>query len=123
MSRVEAPESVVWLQAKLAKGPRREHELATEAHGAGLPWAAVESAKSKLGLVVTVQSGARKVAGRRPLAWATKQQCDELNLEVWRPGATPEAAKKRPAGGIRRYALQESLRARGQRVMDDSHDK
>jgi hypothetical protein len=123
MSRVEAPESVVWLRAKLAKGPRREPELVTEAHGAGLAWAAVESAKSTLGLVVTVQGGARKVAGRRPLVWATKRQCDELNLEVWRPGATPEAVKKQPVGGFRRHALQESLRARGQRVMDDSHDE
>jgi len=123
MSRVEAPESVVWLRAKLAKGPRREPELVTEAHGAGLAWAAVESAKSTLGLVVTVQGGARKVAGRRPLVWATQQQCDELNLEVWRPGATLEAVKKQPVGGFRRHALQESLRARGQRVMDDSHDE
>jgi hypothetical protein len=123
MSRVEVPESVVWLTAKLAKGPRREPELATEAHGAGLPWAAVESAKTTLGLVVTVQSGVRKVAGRRPLVWATKQQCEDLHLEVWRPGGTPEAVKKRPVGGFRRYAVQESLRARGQRVMDDSHDK
>ena len=122
MSRVEVPESVEWLRAKLAKGPRRQPELATEAHGAGLPWAAVESAKATLGLVVTVQSGVRKRTGRRPLVWATKQQCDELNLEIWRPDAPPEAGRKRPVGSFQRSALQESLRARGQRVMDDSHD-
>jgi hypothetical protein len=123
MSRNESPESVAWLRAKLAKGPRRQPELETEAHGAGLPWAAVESAKTKLGIVVTVQGGARKVAGRRPLVWATKRQCDELNLEVWRPGAPPEAGKKRPVGSFQRYTLQASLRARGQQVMDDSHNE
>jgi hypothetical protein len=123
MSRVEASESVAWLRAKLAKGPRRPAELATEAHGAAIPWATVESAKATLGLVVTVQGGLRKSAGRRPLVWATKQQCDELSLEVWRPGTTPEGGKKRAAHSFHQYALQESLRARGQRVMDESHDK
>jgi hypothetical protein len=123
MSRVEVSESVVWLGAKLAKGPRRQTELATEAHGAAIPWAAVESAKATLGLVVTVQGGLRRSAGRRQLVWATKQQCDELNLAVWRPGTTPEGGKKRAARSFHQYALQESLRVRGQRVMDESHNK
>jgi hypothetical protein len=121
MSRVEVAESVVWLRAKLAGGPRRRNELETEAHGAGLPWATVESAKAKLGLVVTVQHGPKRSPGRSPLSWATKQQCDELNLELWRPGASVESRKKRAPTTFHQYALQESLRARGQRVMDESH--
>jgi len=121
MSRLDVPDSVVWLRAKLAKGPRRRNELETEARGAGLPWATVESAKATLGLVVTVQAGGKRSAGRRPLAWATKQQCDELNLEVWRPGASADSRKERAPRAFHQYALQESLRARGQRVMDESH--
>jgi hypothetical protein len=121
MSRVEVAESVVWLRAKLAKGPRRRNELETEAHGAGLPWATVESAKATLGLVVTVQAGGKRSAGRRPLAWATRQQCDELNLEVSRPGTCPDGRKTRAPRAFDQYALQQSLRARGQRVMDESH--
>jgi hypothetical protein len=121
MSPVEVAESVAWLRAKLAKGPRRRNELETEAHGAGLPWAKVESAKATLGLMVAVQGGGRRSAGRRPLVWATKQQCDELNLEVSRPGTSADSRKARAPRGFHQYALQESLRARGQRVMDESH--
>lgn len=121
MSHVEVAESVVWLRAKLAKGPRRRNELETEAHGAGLPWATVESAKATLGLVLTVQRGGKRSAGRGPLAWATKQQCDELNLEVCRPGTNADSRKKRAPRAFDDYALQQSLLARGQRVMDESH--
>jgi hypothetical protein len=121
MTGVEVPESVAWLRAKLARGPRRRNELETEAHGAGLPWATVESAKATLGLVVTVQDGSKRSAGRRPLVWATRQQRDELKLEVWRPDTSPASREKRAPRAFHRYALEESLRARGQRVMDDSH--
>jgi hypothetical protein len=121
MSQVETADSVVWLQAKLAKGPRRRNELATEAKGAGLEWPAIEAAKARLGLVLIVQGGARKTGGRQPLAWATKEQCEELDLEVWRPGSTQTGTKQRAGGNFHHLTVQESLRARGQRVMDDSH--
>jgi hypothetical protein len=120
MSSAKTAESVVWLSAKLAKGPRRRNELATEAEGAGLSWPAVEAAKVSLGLVLVVQGGTRKSAGRKPLAWATKDQCEELDLEVWQPGSA-QAGKQPAQGNFRSLTVQESLRRRGQRVMDDSH--
>lgn len=120
MSSAKTAESVVWLRAKLAKGPRRRNELATEAEGAGLSWPAVEAAKVSLGLVLIVQGGTRKSAGRKPLAWATKEQCEELDLEVWQPGSA-QVGKKRAQGNFHHLTVQESLRLRGQRVMDDSH--
>jgi hypothetical protein len=121
MSSAKTAESVVWLRAKLAKGPRRKNELVTEAEGAGLSWPAVEAAKVSLGLVLVVQGGTRKSAGRKPLAWATKEQCEELDLEVWQPGSAQAGGKKRAQGNFHHLTLQESLRLRGQRVMDDSH--
>jgi hypothetical protein len=121
MSHVEAADSVVWLSGKLTKGPRRRNELATEAKGAGLSWPAVEAAKATLGLVLIVQGGNKKAAGRRPLAWATKEQCEELDLELWKPGTPPEGGKKRVPRSFHHLTVQESLRRRGQRVMDDSH--
>ncbi|MGZ4202840.1 MAG: hypothetical protein ACXVRH_12350, partial [Thermoleophilaceae bacterium] len=122
MSDVKTADSVVWLRAKLARGPRRRNELVTEAQGAGLSWPAIESAKAKLGLVLVVQGRTKMSAGGKPVAWATKKQCEELDLELWRPGTTPAAgAKKGPVQSFQPFTVQESLRLRGQRVMDDSH--
>ncbi len=124
MSDVKASDSVVWLRAKLAKGPRRKNELVTEAQGAGLSWSAIESAKAKLGLVLVVQGRTKMAAGGKPVAWATKEQCEELDLELWRPGTTPAGGGKKGAvRSFQAYTVQESLRLRGQRVMDDSHDE
>ena len=123
MSQVKTADSVVWLRAKLAKGPRRKNELATEAQGAGLSWPAIESAKAKLGLVLVVQGRTKKAAGGKPIAWATKEQCEELDLELWRPGTPAGVGKKGPVRSFQAFTVQESLRQRGQRVMDDSHNE
>jgi hypothetical protein len=116
---VSTAESVIWLREKLAKGPRRRDELITEAKNSGLAWPAVEAAKMKLGIVL-VQAPSNSTAGRKPLAWATKEHCAELGLVPWKPGEMADGGKKRGPG----FSLEQSLKARGQRVMDDArqHD-
>jgi hypothetical protein len=121
---VSTAESVIWLREKLAKGPRRRDELITEAKNSGLAWPAVEAAKMKLGIVL-VQAPSNSTAGRKPLAWATKEHCAELGLVPWKPGEMADGGKKRgPGRGFSGFSLEQSLKARGQRVMDDArqHD-
>lgn len=122
MSDLSTAESVIWLRGKLAKGPRRRDELITEARTAGLAWPAVEAAKMKLG-VVLVQGPSGSTAGRKPLAWATKEHCAELGLSPWKPGEMTEGGKKRgPGRGFSGFSLEQSLKARGQRVMDEARE-